>query len=228
MTDTVTASPQENTDATATDGATKPEAEAAGTEAQTQQAPAEGTEGEAPKGDEPAKPEAGKEGDKDAAPAGAPEAYEDFKAPEGVELDATVLDEFKGVAKELNLPQDQAQRVVDLGAKLAQSWAEKSNEATDALIAGWAEAAKADKDIGGEAFEQNLALAKKAIDTFGSDEFKAELLEKYRLGDHPEFIRFARDVAKAISEDTLVPASGAAAPAPREFGASFYKPSSSS
>lgn len=223
MTDTVTASPQENTDATATDGAAKPEAEAAGAEAQTQQAPAEGKEGDAPQGAEQAKPEAGKDSEKDAAPAGAPEAYEDFKAPEGVELDASVLDEFKGVAKELNLLQDQAQRVVDLGAKLAQSWAEKSNEAADALIAGWAEAAKADKEIGGEAFEQNLALAKKATDAFGSDEFKAELLEKYRLGDHPEFIRMMVKVGKAISEDTLVPASGAAAPAPREFGASFYK-----
>lgn len=223
MTDTVTASPQENTDATATDGATKPEAEATGAEAQNQQAPAEGKEGEAPKGDEQAKPEADKDGKEDAAPTGAPEAYEDFAAPEGVELDATVLDEFKGAAKELNLSQAQAQSVVDLGIKLQQSFTEKSNEATDALIAGWAEAAKADKEIGGEAFEQNLALAKKAIDTFGSEEFKAELLEKYRLGDHPEFIRFARNVAKAISEDTLVPASGEGAPAAREFGASFYK-----
>lgn len=223
MTDTVTASPQENTDATATDGVTKPEAEATGAEAQNQQAPVEGKEGEAPNGDEQTKPEAGKDGKEDAAPTGAPEAYEDFAAPEGVELDATVLDEFKGAAKELNLSQAQAQSVVDLGVKLQQSFTEKSNEATDTLIAGWAEAAKADKEIGGDAFEQNLALAKKATDTFGSDEFKAELLEKYRLGDHPEFIRLMVKVGKAISEDTLVPASGEGAPAAREFGASFYK-----
>jgi len=45
------------------------------------------------------------EGDKaDDAPQGAPEAYEDFSVPEGVELDAELLGEFKNVAKELNLP----------------------------------------------------------------------------------------------------------------------------
>jgi hypothetical protein len=223
VTDTVTASPQENTDATATDGVTKPEAEATGAEAQNQQAPVEGKEGEAPKGDEQTKPEAGKDGKEDAAPTGAPEAYEDFAAPEGVELDAAVLDEFKGAAKELNLSQAQAQSVVDLGIKLQQSFTEKALEAADATITSWEEAAKTDKEIGGEAFEKNLALAKKATDTFGSEAFKAELLEKYRLGSHPEFIRFAASVAKAISEDTLVPASGEGAPSPREFGASFYK-----
>ncbi|MCP6357458.1 hypothetical protein NL446_26765, partial [Klebsiella pneumoniae] len=81
---------------TATDGAKDKPAEAAASEAQNQQAPAEGKEGEAPKGDEQTKPEADKDGKEDAAPTGAPEAYEDFAAPEGVELDATVLDEFKG------------------------------------------------------------------------------------------------------------------------------------
>ena len=45
--------------------------------------------------------------------AGAPEKYEDFKAPQGVSLDADVVKGFSEVAKELNLPQDKAQAVID-------------------------------------------------------------------------------------------------------------------
>nr|DAL42274.1 MAG TPA_asm: putative protease [Caudoviricetes sp.] len=70
---------------------------------------------------------------------GAPEKYEEFKAPEGTMLDAAVMQKFGEVAKELNLPQDKAQDVVDKMAPLmvqrqmqqiagiSQQWAEKSS-----------------------------------------------------------------------------------------------------
>lgn len=136
-------------------------------------------------------------------PQGAPEAYEDFSVPEGVELDAEVLGEFKAVAKELNLPQDAAQKVTDLGVKLAQKWAAESQEATSAMLADWKVQAENDKEFGGDALPANLSVAKKALDQFGSPAL-SELLNVHRLGDNPEVIRFMVRVGKAISEDTFV------------------------
>ena len=49
-------------------------------------------------------------------PKGAPEAYE-FKSPEGLpegtEIDTQVLDSYSEVARELDLPQDKAQMMLD-------------------------------------------------------------------------------------------------------------------
>lgn len=144
-------------------------------------------------------------------PQGAPEAYEAFTVPEGVELDAEVLGEFQGIAKELNLPQEAAQKVADLGVKLAQKWTTESQEATAAMLADWKVQTEADKEIGGDALPNTLAVAKKALDAYGSDGLR-ELLEVHRLGDNPEVIRFMARVGKTISEDTFV-AGGNTAPA---------------
>ena len=182
-----------NTDATAQ----QPAAEAAPTDPTD---PAEGDKAQQAEGDKA-----------EDAPQGAPEAYEDFSVPEGVELDAEVLGEFKAVAKELNLPQDAAQKVTDLGVKLAQKWVAESQQATSEMFADWKGRAETDKEFGGDALPANLAVAKKAVDQFGTPELR-ELLDVHRLGDNPEVIRFMFRVGKAISEDTFV-AGGKSSPA---------------
>ena len=178
----------------AADPAQQPAAEAAPTD------PVEGDEAQQAEGDKV-----------EDAPQGAPEAYEDFSVPEGVELDAEVLGEFKAVAKELNLPQDAAQKVTDLGVKLAQKWVAESQQATSEMFADWKGRAETDKEFGGDALPANLAVAKKAVDQFGTPELR-ELLDVHRLGDNPEVIRFMFRVGKAISEDTFV-AGGKSSPA---------------
>lgn len=159
-------------------------------------------EGEQPKTD-PVEGEQPKQEETKDEPQGAPEAYEPFTVPEGVELDAEVLGEFTGIAKELNLPQEAAQKVTDLGVKLAQKWAAESQQATSDMLADWKVQAETDKEFGGDALPANLAVAKKAIDQFGTPELR-ELLDVHRLGDNPEVIRFMFRVGKAISEDTFV------------------------
>jgi hypothetical protein len=135
----------------------------------------------------------------------APEKYE-FKMPEGVELDGDAAAEFSSLAKELKLSQADAQRVADIAAKMQQKQAERTVE----TVKGWAEQSKADKEFGGDNLKQNLAVAQKAIDTFGSSELKS-LLNSTGLGNHPELIRFAFKAGKAISEDGFVKAGARAA-----------------
>lgn len=135
----------------------------------------------------------------DDKPAGAPEKYE-FKAPEGREFDAKVLEQFSEVAKELNLSEADAQKVID---KIAPALAAKQTEVVEAARAQWETDAKADKEFGGDKLTENLAVAKKALDQFGTPELR-ELLNTSGLGNHPEIIRAFFRAGKAISEDKFV------------------------
>ena len=96
-----------------------------------------------------------------------PDAY-DLKMPEGVELDPAAAEEFTAIAKELKLDQSSAQKLADVAAKQAQRQAESHAK----LVESWVEQVKADKEIGGDKFDENLGIAKKALDTFGTPELK--------------------------------------------------------
>ena len=146
-------------------------------------------------------------------PEGAPEKYE-FKAPEGQSFDGDVLEAYSEVAKKLNLSQEAAQSVLDA---MAPKMAERQMAQIEAVRNGWAESSKGDKEFGGEKLPQNLSVAKKALDQFGTAELRS-LLNESGLGNHPEVIRFMYRAGKAISEDTVV--TGAAAQArtgPKSF-----------
>lgn len=124
----------------------------------------------------------------------------EFKAPEGKEFDPEVIAEYSKVAKELNLSQESAQRVLDaMGPKLA----ERQTAQIEALRNGWADSSKTDKEFGGERLSENLSVAKKALDAFGTNELRA-LLNETGIGNHPEVIRFMFRAGKAISEDKFV------------------------
>jgi hypothetical protein len=163
-------------------------------------------EGDAGKTEEGKQGEGEKDGEK---PAGAPEAYEPFTVPEGYELDAEMLGEFTPVLKELNLPQEAAQKVIDFAPKLiektvAQTQAKVLEQLGLKGASTWAEAAKADKEFGGEHLAENLGIANKALTAFFSKD-AISALQKVGLGNHPELIRGLVKVGKAISEDSFVP-----------------------
>ena len=150
----------------------------------------------------------------EAKPQAAPEKYE-FKAPEGKQFDAEVLNTYSEVARELNLSQEAAQRVLDA---MAPKMAERQVAQIEAIRAEWANSSKTDKEFGGEKLSENLSTAKKALDAFGTTELRT-LLNESGLGNHPEVIRFMVRAGKAISEDRFVAGTkGAAKPAgPRSF-----------
>ena len=133
------------------------------------------------------------------APKGAPEKYE-FTTPEGREYDPGVLNAYSEVAKELNLPQEAAQKMIDKIAPLIEA---RQIERIESVRTEWAEASKGDQEFGGDKLNENLAVAKKALDKFGSPELRT-LLNQSGLGNNPEVIRFMYRAGKSISEDTFV------------------------
>lgn len=153
------------------------------------------------------------------APEGAPEKYE-FNtevadAPQ--KLDSEVITKFSEVAKDLNLSQDAAQKVLDKMAPVIQA---RQAQQIEAVRQEWGEASASDKEFGGEKLRDNLDVAKKSLDKFGTPELRA-LLHESGLGNHPEVIRFMFRAGKAISEDTYVGSSqganGSTRTAPRDF-----------
>lgn len=131
-----------------------------------------------------------------------PEKYE-FTAPEGTTLDTEVTGVLSDAMKELAVPQDKAQAFVNKMAPVIAARQAKAMETTLAdARAQWGEAAKTDKEIGGEKFDENVAQAKAVFDTFGTPEL-GKLLVDSGLGDHPEVIRWAHRVSKHISPDAI-------------------------
>ena len=154
---------------------------------------------------------------------GAPESYE-FAKSEEYQVDSQVIDAFKEAAKDLNLSNKAAQQLVD---KMAPQIAQRQIEQIQAVQQEWAATARADQEFGGEKLAENLSVAKKALDTFGTPEL-SELLNKSGLGNHPEVIRLMYRAGKAISADSYVgpsQGSGAAKNQPKDmagFASALY------
>lgn len=127
-----------------------------------------------------------------------PESYE-LQMPEGIELDKAAAEEFTTIAKELKLDQATAQKLADIAAKQQQRQVEEHTK----LVESWVEQVKSDKDIGGDKLEENLGIARKALETFGTPELR-DVLNASGLGNHPEVIRAFVKAGKAISEDRFV------------------------
>ena len=148
-----------------------------------------------------------------------PEVEYAFKTPDGTPpLDAKRVEAFTALAKELKLPADAAQKVVDMAAAEAQAAA----EAHTTLVQSWADEVKADKVLGGDNLEASAVVARKAID-LGPPELKA-LLNSTGLGNHPAVFKWAYAVGKALSEDTFRTAGTGAHSDPGSIATRLYGP----
>lgn len=181
-------------------------AQGAATATQQQPASTTGAEGAAGGEQKPA----------DDASTQVPETY-DLKAPDGLELETTALTEFTAIAKELKLSNENAQKLANIATAMEQRRA----EAHVKMVKDWAEQSKADKDIGGDSFDGNMASARKFLDTFGSPELR-ELLDTSGFGNHPAVVRAFVKAGKAFGEDGFVASGTRAATPAQSFAKALY------
>lgn len=141
---------------------------------------------------------------------GAPDVYEEFKAPDGIELDPEVMPEVHEIFKELGLSQEQAQKTfekfLDIQQKLAGTPEQQMQQAENQIVAlntKLAEECRNLPDIGGEKFAESLATASKVMQTFGSPEFK-QLIAYTGVGSHPEFFKMMVAIGSKMSPDNFV------------------------
>lgn len=126
----------------------------------------------------------------------------EITVPDGVEVDNDLLTGFKGIAKTEKIPSKAAQKIFDFYVGSVQKAEESIKSAWDAQKTKWKEAATSDKEFGGASFKANMEIARKVIDKLGGPSLK-KALKDLDVGNHPEIIRFAYRVGKALSEDSL-------------------------
>ena len=132
-----------------------------------------------------------------------PEKYE-FKLPEGMEMDTTLLSEVEPIFKEIGLTQDKAQKVIDAYvAKVLPSYVKQQTATWEAQKASWVESVKADKEIGGDKFNKAVEDANRVLNTLGTPELK-KAFNDYGLGNHPEFVRVFARMAANMKEDGII------------------------
>lgn len=136
--------------------------------------------------------------------ADAPEAYDLFDLPEGVEVsDAEMMAEFQGVAKALNLTQRQAQRLIDLYIQHQDRLQGRALEGWKQANDMWANQVKEDPELGGDGHARMVGYARAALKRFGSVELN-DVLDHLGVGQHPEILRFFARVGRALAEDEVI------------------------
>lgn len=144
----------------------------------------------------------------------APEQY-DLKLPEqSTDLDAKLVERTGAIARDLGLPQDAAQKMLDAVVKEVGLHHQAALEAykPDGVewkkqVEGWETAAIADTEIGGsaDALKASGELGKRVLATFGSETIY-KFLHETGFGSHPDVIRLLRRIGKAMDEGSLVTA----------------------
>lgn len=165
-------------------------------------------EGDPPKQDAKDGQGEGQEGD-DGGPKffGAPEGDYEFTTPEGFEeLDMGMVEKAAPILKDLGLNQEGAQKLVDFFGEYRQEEADRQAQAWKETQEGWIEAAKTDKEFGGDAFDENVKLAQQLLksDMELADEELIKGLEEYGFGNHPAFIRYQIKVARLLEKHGLL------------------------
>ena len=144
-----------------------------------------------------------------AAEPAAPIQYQDFTLPKGVEVDGDTLSAAKTLFAEQRLPQEQAQKLVDLYVARANAAAERNVAAWRDTQEKWAGEVKADPDIGGPRFPASVAAASRAIEWARVPGLK-EALDMTGAGNNPAIVKAFVRFGQALAEDRFAAGNGGA------------------
>lgn len=126
-----------------------------------------------------------------------------LKVPDGSLLDPSRVEKIVSYAKERGFSEKQAQELLEREHEVLADFNKSQMEAMNKEANGWVDTIKTDKELGGDAFKENVALANRLVKRFGSEQF-VKILNDTGLGNHPELVRFCVRVGKLMSEDKLV------------------------
>ena len=139
-----------------------------------------------------------------ATPPAAPETYT-FKAPDGATLDPKAIEAATAVFKELNLPQDAAQKLVDFYAAQTKTAAEAPYKAFAEMTSKWKDevASAYGKDIepGGKHF---ISVGRLLSQLGPAESAFREAMNNTGAGSHPAFVAAFIKLADMLGEGSHV------------------------
>lgn len=162
-------------------------------------APADETT-DATKGDDESKTE--DKAKPDAKPT-APEAYTDFKLPDGFTLEAPTLEKAKALFKDLGLPQEGAQKLVDFHADQLKAAGEAPFKLWQDTQEAWLDEIRSDPKIGKLVDNGTVgASVSKMISTLPTEQATAfrEALNFTGSGNNPAIVRGLFELSKKFAE----------------------------
>lgn len=145
------------------------------------------------------KPSDSKTNDK---PAGVPEKY-DLKVPENSLLSAAHVEAISNFAKEKGFTNEQAQVLLERENSAAQAGVESMNQKAKQLGAQWLNEAKADKEIGGEKFAENVMTANSALDALFPGVEIRKFMDQTGLGNNPVVLKGFVKIGNMLKNDTI-------------------------
>lgn len=145
-------------------------------------------------------------------PAQAPVTYE-YKDASGNVVNDSNTQLVSGVAKELGLSADQAQKLWEKGLGANGLVAQVNQQAIQKLNAQWANEITSDPQLGGAHLEQTKHNVGRAM-AYADDEFKT-FIQNSGLGNLPSLVRFLNKVGAQMNSDmSYVSGNAAAASSP--------------
>lgn len=150
----------------------------------------------------------------------APEKYE-LKMPDGSQLSQERIEKVSAYAKEKGLSNEQAQEVLNRESEAVSGFFESQKAGLLARSEAWISEIKADKEFGGDKFNETVELAKRSIERFGDPELKKQL-DETGLGNHPMLIKMHAKIGREMAEDRLVPSNSASTSASQRHADVLY------
>lgn len=131
----------------------------------------------------------------------APEVYADWTAPEGIKFDRESGAKFSELARELDLSQEQGQKLVDLYSSMVQA----QSQADYNLKESWYnESVKQYK-------QEEISVANKALHRFADQEL-IDLLKQTGFSNHPKVVGLFKLIGDQISEAPFAEGGNSAIP----------------
>ncbi len=139
----------------------------------------------------------------------APAEYVDFAVPEGMKLEGQELTDFKSFAREQDLTQEQAQRVLDFAGPKIKAMIEQPYKAWKEQTEQWWNQTKSDPEVGGTRLEQSVKDAQQAFVPNESNPFFKTQAEVQAIREalkvtgamhHPEVQRLFVRMGKLFAE----------------------------
>lgn len=150
-----------------------------------------------------------------------PEKYE-LKIPDGSQLDPKRLETISAFAKQKGLSNDEAQAVLQSEHEAIQAHVGLQQESLKQKSQQWLTEAKADKELGGDKFVENIEIAKRALDHLFPDAGIKEFLNTTGLGNHPAILKGFLQMGRRLQNDKIISAPNAQPAAKPNTLANWY------
>lgn len=142
---------------------------------------------------------------------GSPESfdYSEIKLPENMVLDEEMVEKFNPIAKELNLSNKSANKLMKLAVELTSKQTAKfedlATQIAEAEQNSYLQLLNTDKELNGyseEEYSQYLTTANLGVKSVATQGFK-DLIKHKGLTNHPEFIKTFHAIGKLCKGDSI-------------------------